>query len=335
MSNRQWVLESRPLGFPMESDFKLVEAELPTLGEGAVLLRALYLSVDPYMRGRISSARSYAKPVGIGEVMVGGGVAEVVDSMSPEWKKGDIAEVYMGWQEYTVVSAKHLRRLDPAVAPVSTALGVLGMPGLTAYFGLLHICDPKHGETVVVSGAAGAVGSAVGQIAKLKGCRTVGVAGGEHKISYITSECGYDAGLDYKSVEPHEYGGKLRELCPNGVDIYFDNVGGPLTDAVLLQLNTHARVAICGQISQYNNEKPEMGPRLLGMLIVARAKMQGFLVTDFAAKNPAALAELTAWVREGKLKYRESIVEGFEKLPKAFIGMLKGENIGKQLVRVG
>jgi NADPH:quinone reductase len=330
--NRQFVLDSRPTGLPVESNFKLTEAPIPALQEGEFLARALYLSVDPYMRGRISGMRSYAAPVEIGQVMVGGGVAEVVESKSTDFEVGDAVGIYMGWQEYVISSGRGIRKLDRAAAPVSTAEGVLGMTGLTAYFGLLDVCDPKPGETVVVSGAAGAVGSVVGQIAKIKGCRTVGVAGGDDKVAWILDECGFDAAFNYKTVD--NYSAKLKELCPNGIDVYFDNVGGTLTDAVFGLLNVGARISICGQISQYNNTKPEMGPRLLGALIVARAKVQGFLVSDYAARFAPALAEMSAWVREGKIKYREDIVHGFENLPKAFIGLFGGENIGKRLVKV-
>jgi NADPH-dependent curcumin reductase CurA len=264
--------------------------------------------------------------------MVGGGVARVAESKNANFAVGDVVDIYMGWQEHAISDGRGVRKLDPSLAPVSTALGVLGMPGLTAYFGLLDVCDPKPGETVVVSGAAGAVGTIVGQIAKIKGCRTVGIAGGDDKIDYIKRECGFDAAFNYKTTK--DYGAALRELCPKGIDVYFDNVGGEITDAVMMQLNVHARISICGQISQYNNTKIEMGPRLLGMLIVARAKMQGFLVTDFAPRMGEALPEMAKWVRSGALKYREDIVEGFENLPRAFIGLLQGENTGKRLVKV-
>jgi len=329
--NRQFVLAARPNGMPTAETFKMIETPVPELKDGEVLVRALYLSVDPYMRGRISGMKSYAAPVEIGQVMVGGGVAKVVESKNPEFKPGDAVDIYMGWQEYAVSNGRGLRKLDPSV-PLSTAEGVLGMTGLTAYFGLLDVCAPKAGETVVVSGAAGAVGSVVGQIAKIKGCRTVGIAGGDDKIEWIVNACGFDAAFNYKTTD--NYSAKLKELCPNGIDIYFDNVGGPITDAVFGLLNVGARISVCGQISQYNNSKPEMGPRLLGALIVARAKAQGFLVSDYAAKFGPALAEMTGWVREGKIKYREDIVEGFENLPKAFIGLFSGENIGKRLVHV-
>ena len=330
--NRQFVLASRPAGLPEESNFKMIETPIPELQDGEFLARAMYISVDPYMRGRISQARSYAAGVEIGGVMVAGGVARVVASKNPNFAVGDIVDPYMGWQEYVVSNGRGLRKLDPSVAPVSTALGVLGMTGLTAYFGLLDICNPKPGETVVVSGAAGAVGSIVGQIAKIKGCHTVGIAGGDDKVEWILKDCGYDAAFNYKTTD--NYGAKLKELCPKGIDVYFDNVGGAITDAVFMQINPFARLSICGQISQYNNAKPEMGPRLLGMLIVAKAKAQGFIVTDFMAKFPEAMAEMSAWYREGKLKYREDIVEGFENLPKAFIGLFHGENIGKRMVKV-
>lgn len=330
--NRQFVLASRPVGLPKESDFKLIETPLPDLKDGEVLVRTLYLSVDPYMRGRISGMRSYAAPVEIGQVMVGGGIARVVESKNPGFAPGDVVDIYMGWQEYAISNGRGLRKLDASIAPVSTGLGVLGMTGLTAYFGLLDVCDPKPGETVVVSGAAGAVGSVVGQIAKIKGCRAVGIAGGDDKVAWILSECGYDAAFNYKTTE--NYPAKLKELCPNGIDVYFDNVGGAITDAVFGQLNVGARISICGQISQYNNTKVEMGPRLFGALIVARAKVQGFLVSDYASRFGPALAEMAGWLKAGKLKYREDIVEGFENLPKAFIGLFEGENIGKRLVKV-
>ena len=242
--NRQFVLASRPVGMPKESDFRLIETPIPSLKDGELLVRAMYLSVDPYMRGRISGMKSYAAPLEIGGVMVGGGVARVAESKNPGFAAGDIVDIYMGWQEYAVSDGRGLRKLDPAVAPVSTALGVLGITGLTAYFGLLDVCDPKPGDTVVVSGAAGAVGSVVGQIAKIKGCRTVGIAGGDDKIDYILRECGYDAAFNYKTTA--DYSAKLNELCPKGINVYFDNVGGPLTDAVFGLLTVGARISICG-----------------------------------------------------------------------------------------
>jgi NADPH:quinone reductase len=332
MVNRQFVLASRPVGMPKESDFRLAETPVPALREGEVLLHALYLSVDPYMRGRMNAAKSYAPSVEVGEMMVGGGVARVVESKNPGYAVGDVVNLQIGWQEYAVSNGESLRRIDPNVAPVSTALGVLGMPGLTAYFGLLEVCGVNPGETVVVSAAAGAVGSVVGQIAKIKGCRAVGIAGGPDKTRYVMEECGLDAALDYKSTT--DYAVAIKELCPGGVDVYFDNVGGPVTDAVLANLNARARIAICGQISQANDTQPSTGPRLWRHILVARAKVQGFLVFDYAARYAPALEQLAQWVRSGQIRYREDIIEGFENMPRALIGLFRGENLGKRLVKI-
>jgi hypothetical protein len=332
MVNRKFVLAARPVGMPEESDLRMVETAVPALRDGEVLLRALFLSVDPYMRGRMNAAKSYAPPVEIGEMMVGGGVARVIESKNPDYKVDDIVNLQMGWQEYAVSDGKDLRTIDPSIAPVSTALGVLGMPGLTAYFGLLEVCGVNPGDTVVVSAAAGAVGSVVGQIAKIKGCRAVGIAGGAEKTRYVVEECGFDAALDYKART--DYGAAIKELCPDGVDVYFDNVGGPITDAVLANLKMRARIAICGQISQSNDPQPSTGPRMWRNILIARARVQGFLIFDYAARFGPALAELGEWVRTGQLKYREDIVEGFENMPRALIGLFRGENIGKRLVKI-
>lgn len=331
-ANKQILLAARPAGFPRESDFRLVESPMPQPAEGEVLLRVTYVSVDPYMRGRMRDVVSYAEPVKIGEVMTGGAVAEVVESRNPVYQAGDIVEGMLGWQQYAVSSGAELRKIDPSLAPVSTALGVLGMPGLTAYFGLLDICDPRPGETVVVSGAAGAVGTLVGQIAKIRGCRVVGVAGSDEKVRYLLNDLGFDAAFNYKTTS--DYLKKLAGLCPDGIDVYFDNVGGAITDAVLMLINIKARVSICGQISQYNLEKPERGPRLLWTLIVKRARMEGFLVFEYADRYQEGLTQMARWLKEGKIKYREQFAEGIENVPSAFIGMLGGANIGKQLVRI-
>lgn len=332
-TNRQILLAARPAGYPKESDFQLVTTPIPAPGPGEILVRALYVSVDPYMRGRMNDVKSYAPPVQLGEVMTGGVVGEVLHSNHPRFVKGEIVQGMFGWQEYAVSDGAGVRRVDPSIAPVSTALGLLGMPGLTAYFGLLDICDPQPGETVVVSAAAGAVGSVVGQIAKIKGCRVVGTAGSDEKVEHITKDLGFNAGFNYRKTR--HYRTALEALCPNGIDVYFDNVGGAVTDAVFTLLNVHARIAVCGQISQYNLQKPEMGPRLLWTLIVNRAKVQGFLVSDYSDRFGDALKEMAQWLKMGKLKYREDIVEGIENTPLAFLRMLKGENIGKQLVKVG
>lgn len=331
--NRQILLAARPVGFPKESDFKLVESSIPTLAEGQILVRSIYLSVDPYMRGRMNDVKSYAPPVPIGGVMGGGAVAKVVQSRNPAFNDGDIVEGLFGWQDFAVSDGQGVRKIDPALAPISTALGVLGMPGLTAYFGLLEIGTPQPGETVVVSGAAGAVGSLVGQIAKIKGCRVVGIAGADDKITYLTSELGFAAAFNYKTVS--DYYVKLKELCPLGIDVYFDNVGGEITDAVFRLINTGARISVCGQISQYNLEKPELGPRLiLTSLLVKQARAEGFLVRQFIDKFPEGIEQMAEWVREGELKYKEDIEEGIENTPRAFISMLRGRNTGKQLVQV-
>jgi len=330
--NKQITLAARPVGFPEESDFKLVESPAPTPGPGEMLIRSLYLSVDPYMRGRMSKAKSYAPPVEIGAVMVGGVVGEVIESNHPQFGVGEIVEGMFGWQQYAVSDGVGVRKVDPTLAPISTALGILGMPGMTAYFGLLDIGKPQPGETVVVSGAAGAVGSLVGQIVKIRGCHVVGIAGTDEKVRYVIEELGFDSAFNHKSTA--NYLRKLKELCPNGIDVYFDNVGGVITDAVFGLINVRARVVICGQISQYNLQSPEMGPRLLRALIVKQARVEGFLVFQFADQFQEGLRQMAQWLKEGKLKYRENIIEGIENAPRAFIGMLKGENIGKQLVKV-
>jgi hypothetical protein len=330
--NRQITLASRPVGLPKVSDFNLVYSPLPSPAAGEVLIRSIYLSLDPYMRGRMSDADSYARPVAIGEVMTGGAVGFVVESEDPKFRAGDAVEGMLGWQEYAVAQGRTLRKIDPSLAPISTALGVLGMPALTAFFGLLDICDPQRGETVVVSGAAGAVGMLVGQIAKIKGCRVVGVAGSDAKISWLLDELGFDAAFNYKTAA--DCYGKLKELCPDGIDVYFDNVGGAITDAVVRLINARARISVCGQISQYNLEKPEVGPRWLGQLIVKQAKAQGFLVSGYAERFPEGLTQLALWLKQGKLKYREEVAQGIEAAPQAFIGMLQGKNQGKQLVQL-
>ena len=318
---------------PKESDFQLIEAPIPRPAGGEILVHAKYISVDPYIRGRLAGVTTYVKGIKPGEVVGAGAVGEVVESNDPRFAPGDIAEGLLGWQEYAAAPAKALRKIDPAKDSISTALYVLGMPGLTAYFGLLEICRPQPGETVVISGAAGAVGSVVGQIAKIKRCRAIGVAGSDEKVAFIKNELGFDGGFNYKTTK--DYYARLKELCPTGIDIYFDNVGGRITDEVMRQITTRARIAICGQMSQYNLTEPEMGPRWLSQLIVKQARMEGFLVYQFSDRYEAALQQLSTWLHQGKIRYRESVVEGIENAPKAFIGMLQGRNVGKQLVKVG
>ncbi len=330
--NRQITLADRPVGMPKVSDFHQVESPMPHAGRGEVLVQTLYLSVDPYVRGRLTGVTTYARGLDLGEVIVGGVVGRVLETNDPRCNAGDIVEGMLGWQEYAAAPAKSLRKVDPAAGPISSSLYVLGMPGLTAYFGLLEICRPQPGETVVVSGAAGAVGSLVGQIARIKRCRAIGIAGTDQKVRFLVEELGFDAAFNYR--ETPDYDAKLKELCPNGVDVYFDNVGGPITDAVMRRIGSHARVAVCGQISQYNAVEPEMGPRWLSQLVIRQAKVEGFLVTQFADRFDAGLHQLSTWLKEKRLHYREDVVDGLEKAPQAFIRMLEGKNIGKQLVKV-
>jgi NADPH-dependent curcumin reductase CurA len=332
MVNQRIILTSRPEGMPKESDFRLVESEIPTMADGDILAETLYLSVDPYMRGLLREKGTYTQPVELGGTMKGGGVARVLRSNSAKFQEGDIVVGMTGWQRYAMLPSKDLRKVDPSLAPISTALGVLGMPGLTAYFGLIDICDPKPGETVFVSGAAGAVGSIVGQIAKILRCRVVGSAGSDEKISLLVNEFGFDSAFNYKKGS--DLAANLRKHCPDGIDIYFDNVGGAMTDAVFPQLNTFARISVCGQIDQYNDSKPSVGPRLLWYLIAKQAKAQGFLITQYSPRYHEAIPLMAQWLGEGKLKYRETIVEGLEKAPNAFIGLFHGENTGKMLVKV-
>src|SRR3954453_6549074 len=308
---RRIVLASRPVGEPKPSDFRLEEYPVPQPGPGELLLKTKWLSLDPYMRGRMSDAPSYAKPVGIGEVMEGGTVNEVVASKNDSFKPGDIVLAHTGWQTHALSNGAGLRKLDPKLAPVSTALGVLGMPGMTAYTGLLEIGQPKPGETVVVSAASGAVGSVVGQIAKIKGARAVGIAGGPDKCKYVKDELGFDDCIDHRDPQFPE---KLKAACPKGIDVYFENVSGPVWDAVFPLLNTFARIPVCGLISQYNatsvSETKYQVPQLFRALLNKRPPIRGFIVTDFAARHDDFLRDVAQWIKEGKIKYREDIAEG-------------------------
>jgi NADPH-dependent curcumin reductase len=328
--NRQVVLESRPEGVPTLDNFALTQAAIPEPGEGEVLMRTLYLSLDPYMRGRMSAAKSYAKPAAVGEPMVGGTVGEIVASRHPKYAAGDIVQGYGGWQEYALSNGTGLRKLDPAAAPVSTALGVLGMPGMTAYVGLAEIGQPKPGETVVVAAASGAVGSVVGQIAKIRGCRAVGIAGGADKCRYVVDTLGFDACVDHRAPDFRD---ALAAACPAGIDVYFENVGGAVQQTVWPLLNDFARIPVCGLIAQYNLTTPMPGPDMFTVLR-KRLLLRGFIVWDFAARQGDFLREASEWVRSGRLKYREDIVDGLENAPAAFLGMLQGKNFGKTLVRV-
>jgi NADPH-dependent curcumin reductase CurA len=328
--NRQVTLAARPTGEPAESDFALVESALPQPAEGEVLARILWLSLDPYQRGRMNEGRSYARHVDVGEVMTAQAVGEVVESRSSRFHPGEIVLGPFGWQEYAVAAERHLRRVDES-APISTALHVLGMTGLTAYFGLFDIGRPVPGDTVVVSAAAGAVGQIVGQLARFAGCRVVGIAGSPEKVDDLLSLYGYDAGIDYKA---EGFRDALKRECPDGVDVYFDNVGGDVSAEVHRRLALRARIAVCGQIAEYNEVPPHGGPRSVTFMISRRVQMEGFLVGDFAHLHEPALERLTRWLAEGRLRYREDVVEGLESAPRAFIGLLRGENRGKLLVKV-
>ena len=328
--NTQVLLASRPTGWVKESDFRIVETPVPAPADGQVLIKNLYLSLDPYMRGRMNESRSYARSVELGEVMTGETVGEIVESRNPKFNKGDTVAGRVGWQRYALSDGSDLRKVDPKLVPLSTYLGVVGMPGVTAWIGLLDIGQPKTGETVVVSAASGAVGSVVGQLAKLRDCRVVGIAGGPEKCDYVVKELGFDACVDHRAQDLAK---ALADATPKGIDIYFENVGGPILDLVLARANPFARFPLCGMVSQYNATE-RYGVKNLVAAVGMRVKLQGFIVSDHMNRWPEALKELAQGVRDGKIKYRESVTQGLENAPRAFIGLLKGENFGKQLVKV-
>ncbi len=325
-------LASRPEGAPTPADFEVAQTPLPEPGEGQALVRNSYLSVDPYMRGRMRDIKSYIPPFEVGEVLEGGAVGQVVASRNPDVDEGSWVQSQNGWREHYVTDGKGLLPVDPSVAPVSTALGVLGMPGLTAYAGLMEFGRPEEGETVFVSAAAGAVGSAVGQLARIKGARAVGSAGSQEKVDFLTGELGFDAAFNYKD---EDLGQALKEHCPDGIDVYFDNVGGDHLDAALGRMNAFGRVPLCGMISAYNLDEPPPGPRNIASLLVNRVTVRGFIVLDHFDLLPRFTEEMGGYVKSGEISYRETVVEGIEQMPEAFIGLLEGENIGKMLVKVG
>jgi NADPH-dependent curcumin reductase CurA len=333
----QLRLAARPVGEPQDSDFETVTVELPEPAEGQVLLRTVYLSLDPYMRGRMSEAKSYAQPVELGEVMVGQTVCEVIESRAASHRPGDLVLAYTGWQTHAVVGARHTRRLDPAAARVSTALGVLGMPGFTAYAGLLSIGRPQPGETVVVAAATGPVGSAVGQVAKVKGARAVGIAGGPEKCRALLEEFGFDAAVDHWSPTFRD---DLAADTPDGIDVYFENVGGPVSDAVLRRLNKFARIPVCGLVADYNAtsapEGPNRLPEFMRQVLTLSLTVRGFIQDEFLPTHHDDFQrDMSTWVRDGSVRYREDVVDGLERAPEAFRGLLAGRNFGKLLVRVG
>lgn len=333
-SNRRIVLAARPQGRPKPSDFRLEEVPAPAPQEDEVLLEVIYLSLDPYMRGRMDARKSYAKPVEIGEAMEGGGVARVVASRFTGLAAGDVVLARTGWQSLLTTRGESVRKLEPAGLPLSLFLGVLGMPGFTAYAGLLNIGKPQPGETVVVSSAAGAVGSAVGQIARIKGARAVGIAGGAAKCAFVRDELGFDACVDYKAAD---FADQLRAACPDGVDVYFENVGGAVWDAVFPLLNTHARVPVCGLIAQYNATGAEGRDRLPGVMrdVLTRSlTVRGFIQTEFVSQLPDFQRDMGGWVRDGNVRWKEDRVQGLAQAPEALIGLLEGANFGKLVVQV-
>jgi NADPH-dependent curcumin reductase len=341
--NRQILLASRPHGEPSLDNFKLVETAVPEAGPGQMLLHTVYLSLDPHMRGRMNAGASYVQPVEVGEVMGGSAVCAVVKSNLPPYKAGDIvapkaSDVIVagtGWQEYSLSDGEGLQKVDPALGPISYALGVLGMPGLTAYTGLLNIGKPQPGETLVVAAASGAVGSVVGQIAKVKGCRVIGIAGGEQKCRFVQEELGFDGCLDHRQPNLTE---RLQAACPNGIDIYFENVGGAVFDAVLPLLNNFARIPVCGLIAHYNATElpagPDRVPLLMRTIHDKRLTFRGLIVLDHGSQLRDFLADMSGWLREGRVKYHEDITDGLENAPRELVRLLKGENFGKKLIRV-
>ncbi|HAT8498397.1 TPA: NADP-dependent oxidoreductase [Vibrio vulnificus] len=334
-TNRQIVLASRPVGAPTAENFALTQSDIPTPAQGEMLLRSVYLSLDPYMRGRMSDAKSYAEPVGIDEVMVGGTVCQVEASNHAEFEVGEWVLAYTGWQDYAISNGEGLIKLGKQPSHPSYALGVMGMPGFTAYMGLLDIAQPKEGDTLVVAAATGAVGSMVGQIGKLKGCRVIGIAGGEEKCQFAKDTLGFDECIDHKAADFAE---QLAKVCHNGIDIYFENVGGKVFDAVMPLLNTGARIPLCGLISQYNAtslpEGPDRMSMLMAQLLIKRIKMQGFIIfDDYGHRYGEFAADMTQWLAQGKIHYREHLVQGLENAPDAFIGLLEGKNFGKMVVQ--
>lgn len=330
--NNQIVLASRPEGWVTQDNFKQVEGKIPDIGKGEILVRNLYLSVDPYMRARMNDAKSYVPPFQIDQVLEAGVVGEVVQSQNPKFKEGDVVVGMLGWENYSKSDGAGLLTVERGLVPLSYYLGVLGMPGMTAYAGLVDVANLQAGETVFVSAASGAVGSVVGQIAKIMGCEVVGCAGSDEKVDFLVNELGFDRAFNYKTCG--SIAKKIAELCPKGIDVNFENVGGEIMEAALWNMRDFGRIALCGMISNYNDTDMAPGPRGMGIIIQRRLKMQGFIVFDNPARNMEFVQKAVGWLKEGKLKYRETVTEGLENAPAAFIGLLKGENFGKQIVKI-
>lgn len=332
MTTKQIVLAGRPEGMPVLENFKTKDFDLAEITDNEVLLEAMYFSVDPYMRGRMNDAKSYVSPFELGKPISGGAIARVVKSNAASFKENDIVTGNLPWQQQCIAKENSIIKIDTSIAPASYYLGILGMPGLTAYFGLMHIGKPKPGETVVVSGAAGAVGLVVGQIAKLHGCRVIGIAGSEQKLALLKEAFGFDEVINYKTCTDLKKA--IAEACPKAVDIYYDNVGGETSDAVISNINFNARIVLCGQIALYNSTEVPMGPRLQPMLLTRSVLMQGFIIGNYQSHFSEGSKHLTTWLQEGKLKYKETIVKGFDKLPAALLGLFEGDNIGKMIVEL-
>ncbi len=330
---KQIVLASRPKGSVTKENFRFQEISIHEPGEDEVLLQPLFFSVDPYMRGRMNAGKSYVAPFEVDKPIAGGAVARVLLSRDSQLQAGELVLGSLPWQEKSVLPAKELRKIDVSQVPASWYLGILGMPGLTAYFGLLDIGKPKAGETVLVSGAAGAVGTVVGQLAKIHGCRVVGIAGSDEKVKLLQGQFGYDAVINYKTATNLKEA--IREACPEGVDVYFDNVGAEITDAAISCINFFSRIVLCGQIALYNEKEVSTGPRFLPIILTRSALVQGFIVSNYSKRFPEAFEAMAGWVKAGRLQYKETFVEGFDALPEAFLGLFSGKNIGKMLVKVG
>jgi NADPH-dependent curcumin reductase CurA len=330
MNSEQITLASRPHGLPSAENFRFEKIATGNLNEGEVLLKALYISVDPYMRGRMNNVKSYAASFEVDQPIRGGVVARVVESKSNPLKVGDLVFGMLPWATYCIEKSDNLRRIDPNIAPPSYYLGILGMPGLTAYFGIMEVGKPKAGENVVISGAAGAVGIVAGQIARIQGAKVIGIAGSDEKCLLLKEKFGFTEAINYKTSKSVRK--EIAKICPDGVDVYFDNVGGEITDAVVANLDFHSRIALCGQISQYNNTQPLLGPSILPMLLTRSVRLQGFIVSNYSDRFEEGFSHLAKWIIEGSLKYTETIIHGFDKLPQAFLGLFNGENMGKMLV---
>lgn len=330
--NKAIILKNRPVGKPSLSDFTISKEEIPEIANGEILLKTKFVSVDPYLRGRMSDAKSYVAPFQINEPVASGCIAEVIESKNESFKKGDFVSGLLDWKEYQVTDGKHLLKIEDSELPLSAYLGVMGMTGLTAYFGLMEIGKPKEGETLVVSGAAGAVGSVVGQIGKILGCRVVGIAGSDEKVALLKSKFGFDEAINYNTTKDMTQ--EIAALCPEGVDVYFDNVGGTISDSVHDNINRFGRIVVCGAISTYNDTSVPTGPRVQGFLIKQSVLMQGFIVGNYAEMFPEGIEYLSTWLKEGKLTFTETIVEGFDAIPQAFIELFEGKNKGKMIVKV-